>query len=273
MRRPATPASTRSASTSCTTSRARRSTAGRATLDAALGLEPDHLSLYALTLDDPDAEGLTGPTGDHLPVRPGARRWRDRARAAQDEDRAAAMYELADGRLAAAGFDWYEISNWARARPRRRATTSPTGAAIPGRPSGPGAHAFDGATRRWNAARLDAYLAALLPRDGAPAVLPPGAVADAEPTAGETAMLALRTRSGMPADSVDRPELGPGLRWALGVGLLGLSDDRLILTRRPPAVQRALHPAALTDHGAPGSRRDGAARGRRTRVRAAPRDV
>ena len=31
------------------------------TLDAALALEPDHLSLYALTLDDPDAEGLTGP--------------------------------------------------------------------------------------------------------------------------------------------------------------------------------------------------------------------
>ena len=38
-----------------------------ATLDAALALEPDHLSLYALTLDDPDAEGLTGPDGDHLP--------------------------------------------------------------------------------------------------------------------------------------------------------------------------------------------------------------
>ena len=36
----------------------------------------DHLSAYALTLDDPDAAGLVGPTGDHLPVRPGARRWR-----------------------------------------------------------------------------------------------------------------------------------------------------------------------------------------------------
>ena len=39
-----------------------------ATLDAALELEPDHLSLYALTLDDPDGEGLTGPGGDHLPT-------------------------------------------------------------------------------------------------------------------------------------------------------------------------------------------------------------
>ncbi len=47
------------------------------TLETALALEPDHLSLYALTLDDPDAEGLTGPGGDHLPTTAGARRWRD----------------------------------------------------------------------------------------------------------------------------------------------------------------------------------------------------
>ena len=50
------------------------------TLEAALALEPDHLSLYALTLDDPDAEGLTGPGGDHLPTTTGARRWRAVAR-------------------------------------------------------------------------------------------------------------------------------------------------------------------------------------------------
>ena len=47
------------------------------TLDAALELQPDHLSLYSLTLDDPDREGLTGIDGDHLPTRPGARRWRE----------------------------------------------------------------------------------------------------------------------------------------------------------------------------------------------------
>ena len=66
-----------------------------ATLDAALAVEPDHLSLYALTLDDPDAEGLTGPVGDHLPTTKGARRWRDAARPGQDEDRAAGQYHHA----------------------------------------------------------------------------------------------------------------------------------------------------------------------------------
>ena len=54
--------------TCSTTSRHRRCATWMATLDAALALEPDHLSLYALTLDDPDAEGLTGPAGDHLPL-------------------------------------------------------------------------------------------------------------------------------------------------------------------------------------------------------------
>ena len=34
--------------------------AWEATLRAALALAPDHLSLYALTLDDPDEEGITG---------------------------------------------------------------------------------------------------------------------------------------------------------------------------------------------------------------------
>ena len=48
------------------------------TLDAALALEPDHLSLYALTLDDPDAEGLTGPAATTCRRRAGARRWRER---------------------------------------------------------------------------------------------------------------------------------------------------------------------------------------------------
>ena len=51
-----------------------------ATLDAAVDLGTDHLSLYGLALDDPDAEGLTTPDGDHLPVSKGARRWREGVR-------------------------------------------------------------------------------------------------------------------------------------------------------------------------------------------------
>ncbi|MEO8468323.1 MAG: radical SAM protein, partial [Chloroflexota bacterium] len=114
-----------------------------AALEAALALEPDHLSLYALTLDDPDAEGLTGPMGDHLPTTRGARAWRTRARSAQDEDRAASMYEHAVARLAAAGFDGYEISNWARPGHESRHNLA-YWMRRPHEAVGPGAHAFDG---------------------------------------------------------------------------------------------------------------------------------
>jgi oxygen-independent coproporphyrinogen-3 oxidase len=205
------------------------------TLDAALALEPDHLSMYALTLDDPDAEGLTGPAGDHLPIRPGARRWRERARQEQDEDRAAAMYEHADRRLASAGFDWYELSNWARPGHRSRHNLT----YWEGRPweaVGPGAHAFDGARRRWNAARLDNYLAALVPPDGGPPNLPPGGVAKRlteQQRGAEAAILALRTREGVPSDALDQTTMQPALAWSLGAGLLErTAGGRLALTLR-----------------------------------------
>ncbi len=129
----------------------------KSTLDGAIDLEPDHLSLYALTLDDPDAEGLTGADGDHLPTTAGARRWRDVARPAQDEDRAAAQYQHAVDRLGEAGWHGYEISNWARPGHESRHNMT-YWERRPYEAVGPGAHAFDGANRRWNSARLDAYV-------------------------------------------------------------------------------------------------------------------
>jgi oxygen-independent coproporphyrinogen-3 oxidase len=203
------------------------------TLDAALALEPDHLSLYALTLDDPDAEGITGPGGDHLPTASGARRWRDRARLDQDDDRAAAMYELADRRLAAAGFAWYEISNWARPGHRSRHNLG----YWEGRPwdaIGPGAHAFDGVTRRWSAARLDGYLAALVPGDDGAPRLPPGGTEPLDPERrdAEAAMLALRTAAGLPEAALGSDRLEPALRWGLEANLIErAAQGRLVLTR------------------------------------------
>jgi oxygen-independent coproporphyrinogen III oxidase len=68
-------------------------------LEAALALEPDHLSLYCLTIE------------------PGTpmQRWLQSGRIEPpDPDLAAEQYELACTRLAAAGWEHYEISNWAR---------------------------------------------------------------------------------------------------------------------------------------------------------------
>ncbi|MEM5773752.1 MAG: radical SAM family heme chaperone HemW [Anaerolineaceae bacterium] len=69
-------------------------------LQAALQTQPEHLSLYALTLEP------------HVPM---ARRIRSGGLLAQDDDLEADMYELATEMLEKAGFLQYEISNWARA--------------------------------------------------------------------------------------------------------------------------------------------------------------
>lgn len=68
-------------------------------LDAALALGSEHISAYALIIED----------GTKL-----ARQIRRGEVPAPDDDLQADMYELADARLADAGFEWYEVSNWAR---------------------------------------------------------------------------------------------------------------------------------------------------------------
>jgi oxygen-independent coproporphyrinogen-3 oxidase len=71
----------------------------RSSLAAALALEPEHLSLYGLTIDEGTAFKKRVETGDLPPP---------------DEDLAADMYEFAEATLASADFRQYEISNWAR---------------------------------------------------------------------------------------------------------------------------------------------------------------
>jgi coproporphyrinogen III oxidase-like Fe-S oxidoreductase len=188
------------------------------TLDAALALGADHVSAYALTLDDPDAEGLTGPLGDHLPTRPGARRWREAAIREQDDDRAAEQYRVAMSRLGTAGMRPYEISNWALPGHESRHNLV-YWRRLPYEAVGPGAHAFDGVIRRWNAARLDGYLRALA--GDAPA-LPPGGweAVDEAGAAAEAAILGLRLDEGLSEEDASAGPLAGHLAWALDAGLL-----------------------------------------------------
>ena len=69
-------------------------------VDAAVDTGVDHVSAYALVVED----------GTAL-----ARRVRSGELAAPDDDVLAHRYELVDEQLSAAGFEWYEVSNWSRA--------------------------------------------------------------------------------------------------------------------------------------------------------------
>ncbi len=125
----------------------------RAGLADAVALEPDHLSLYALTL-------ALAPDEWAAPPRPGALRWRRRLAARQDDDLAADAYRAAEDQLEAAGYLHYELSSWAR--PGRESRHN--GAYWRRRPYtglGTGAHSYDGVVRSWNARSLEAYLTAV----------------------------------------------------------------------------------------------------------------
>jgi putative oxygen-independent coproporphyrinogen III oxidase len=232
----------------------------RDTLGAVLALEVDHVSTYALTLDDPEADGLTGPLGDHLPLRPGARRWRKRAVAEQDDERLVDLDAAADELLGASGFRRYEIANHARAGHESRHNLA-YWCREPYEAIGPGAHAFDGGRRRrWNAARLDAYLSALRPGAGSTtAALRPGAgsaTGAPRPEAGsatgarpglppggtetlddataiaESVILGLRLDSGIRPPLALLPAVGPVLDWAIANALAERHGEAVRLTPR-----------------------------------------
>jgi len=107
----------------------------RTSVEAALSAEPDHLSAYALIVED----------GTRL-----AARIRRGELPEPDEDDLADKYLLADELLSRAGFTWYELSNWARSPDHycRHNLSYWQGANWWG--VGPGAHSHIGGTRWWN---------------------------------------------------------------------------------------------------------------------------
>jgi len=114
----------------------------RRSLDAAVAAGPDHVSAYALTVE----------AGTRL-----AARVRRGELAPPDDDVLADRYLAADEILTAAGYGWYEISNWALSGPSRCAHNMLywTGGDWWG--IGSGAHSHVGGTRWWNVRHPAAY--------------------------------------------------------------------------------------------------------------------
>jgi putative oxygen-independent coproporphyrinogen III oxidase len=177
-----------------------------ASLAAALAHEPDHVSAYALTVEAGTPLGAA--------VRAG------RA-AAPDDDDQAAKYELADDRLTAAGFEWYEISNWARhgGRCRHNVLYWTMGEYLP---IGCAAHGHLAGRRFWNVRTperyIDAISAGTSPEAG-------GEALDADGRADESFALALRTSHGA-------PDPGPVADDLVAAGVVTRHSGRIVLTRR-----------------------------------------
>jgi putative oxygen-independent coproporphyrinogen III oxidase len=189
----------------------------RCSLDAALAAGPDHVSAYALTVE----------TGTRL-----AARIRRGEFPPPDDDVLAERYLAADEVLGAAGYRWYEISNWTAGGDSARCAhnllywTDGDWWGV-----GPGAHSHVGGTRWWNVRHPHRYGARIA------AGTSPGQareVLSADERQLEQVMLRLRLDSGCPVAI-----LGPAGRAnaasvvAEGLAEPGaLADGRIVLTRR-----------------------------------------
>jgi putative oxygen-independent coproporphyrinogen III oxidase len=184
----------------------------RRSVDAVVHAGVDHVSAYALVVED----------GTAL-----ARRVRRGEVAAPDDDVLAQRYELVDAHLGAAGFQWYEVSNWSLPGGECRHNLGYwRGGEWWG--AGPGAHGFLGTTRWWNIKHPNAYAEAL-----AGGELPIADFEDLDAGARHTedVMLRLRLRDGLALDVLGDDERSrvPGL---IDDGLIASIGDRLVLTAR-----------------------------------------
>lgn len=186
------------------------------TLDAVTALETDHVSAYALIVEEGTALARRIARGEIDTV---------------DDDVQADMYELTDARLGAARYGWYEVSNWSRDEATRSRHNLAYWRGADWWGFGPGAHSHVGGVRWWNVKHPAAY-AQRLSVGSSPAA--GRETPDAASRALERTMLEVRIADGLAVASL------PAAGRAEVAGLIadGLVDGasaiagRLVLTLR-----------------------------------------
>ncbi len=196
----------------------------RYTLEHAIALGVEHISLYSLTLERGTALRAQVVRGELPPP---------------DSDLAADMYELADALLAKAGFQQYEISNWAK--PDFHCEHNLTyWRNQPYLGMGAGAHSFENRHRWWNVRNVPQYIETVSAQTESyshPALAGFETI-DRRLEMGETMMLGLRltaegvsraaftARFGVPPEDV----FGTEIAKLKALGLLMKDNQRLRLT-------------------------------------------
>jgi putative oxygen-independent coproporphyrinogen III oxidase len=179
----------------------------RKTLDHALALAPDHLSCYALTIEPATSLGRQVAAGLIAPP---------------DPDLQADMYDLACAVLRSAGYEHYEVSNWAR--PEHRSVHNM--GYWEGRPYlglGAGAHSYRDGVRWWNVRPPQQYMA--MAARGERPIGGSERLGEDELRL-ERLLLGLRVADGIPEDLVPTDRTAPFIER----GLLAAKDGRLALT-------------------------------------------
>ncbi|SDK96788.1 radical SAM family heme chaperone HemW [Arthrobacter sp. ok362] len=176
----------------------------RCSLETALSYAPDHISAYALIVEDGTKLAAQIRRGEVPEI---------------DDDDHAAKYELADELISAAGLAWYEVSNWSRTPEQACRHNLAYWRGDDWWGIGPGAHSHVGGVRWWNVKHPIAYASRL------GAGVSPAAgreTLDTETRNVERVMLEARLNSGL-----DIPSLG-GLGDTGRHAVAGLIADGLV---------------------------------------------
>ena len=182
-----------------------------ASLDHALELEPDHVSAYALIVEQGTALARRISRGEI---------------AAPDDDEMADKYLMADDTLTSAGLGWYELSNWARDDAARCRHNLLYWHSADWFGIGPGAHSHIGGVRWWNVKHPAAYAQRLTAGESP---MLDHEVLDASTSVLERVMLEARLREGLPLGILeDGRSAVPSLTDR---GLVEVKGDHLVLTR------------------------------------------
>jgi len=192
----------------------------KTTLDRALALHPEHFSLYSLIIE----EGTLFYT------------WTNEGRIIPgDEDLCADMYEYADERLQAEGYENYEISNWALPGHQSRHNLT-YWQNLPYLGMGAGAHSFFGGRRFSNILDPQEYIT-LLKKQQRPEA--ESELIDRAHQMSETAFLALRTAQGLHLPTFEErfaepftQFVGMRLRTVEEAGLLEQEHEWIRLSKR-----------------------------------------
>ena len=198
----------------------------QASLDHALSLEPDHVSAYALIVEEGTALARRVARGE-IP--------------APDDDAMADMYLMADDVLTSAGLGWYELSNWARDAEARCRHNLLYWHSADWWGIGPGAHSHVDGVRWWNVKHPAAYAQRLAAGESP---MLDHEILDPSMSVVERVMLEARLREGLPLGIL---ESGRGAVSSLTArGLVEITGDHLVLTREgrllADAVVRDLTP-------------------------------
>lgn len=205
-------------------------------LQQVLALNPEHISAYALTIEERTVFGNWFKNGKLQPV---------------SEELGATLFQMVSDKLTASGYRHYEISNYARPGFLSRHNSN-YWKQVPYLGIGPGAHSFNGLSRQANISNNYLYV-----KNVNQGVIPATVEKlSRENRINEYIMTSLRTDTGLDTKFLQKnydfhfsPAQQQLIRNWQSLGLIAADDSRLILTRQGKLLADRLAADLFLDTG------------------------